>query len=238
VTESLTLPARFSGPPGTANGGYTSGRLAALLDAETAAVALQSPPPLERPLAVMRDGERVELHDGETLVAAAAPAELSLTLPEPVPLDRVRAASDDGREQWTAKHPFPTCFVCGPDRAPGDGLRLVPGELDDGRFAAPWTPDESVDDGGGDARAEYVWAVLDCPTSAPVANFGTDAPVVLASLTARLYGEVNVGEPHTIVSWPLEVDGRKRHAAAALFDSDGRPVGASRALWIQLRQEA
>jgi hypothetical protein len=238
VTESLTLPARFSGPPGTANGGYTSGRLAALLDAEAAAVALQSPPPLERPLAVMRDGERVELHDGETVVAAAAPAELSLTLPEPVPLDRVRVASDEGREQWTAKHPFRTCFVCGPDRAPGDGLRLVPGELDDGRFAAPWTPDESVDDGGGHVRAEYVWAVLDCPTSAPVADFGAGPPVVLASLTARLYGAVHVGEPHTIVSWPLEVDGRKRHAAAVLFDSDGRLLGASRALWIELRKEA
>jgi hypothetical protein len=238
VTESLTIPARFSGPPGTANGGYTCGRLAALLDSEAAAVSLQAPPPLERPLAVVRDDERVELRDGETLVAAAAPAELSLAAPEPVPVDRARAASDDGRDQWTAKHPFRTCFVCGPDREPGDGLRLFPGGLEDGRYALPWTPDESVDDDAGHVRAEYVWAALDCPTSAPVANFGAGPPVVLASLTARLDGAVRVGEPHTIVSWPLGVDGRKRHAAAALFDSDGRLLGASRALWIELRQEA
>ena len=32
-------------------------------------------------------------------------------------------------------HPFPTCFVCGPERAEGDGLRLFPGRLPDGRTA-------------------------------------------------------------------------------------------------------
>jgi hypothetical protein len=238
VTESLTLPARFSGPPGTANGGYTCGRLAARLDVDAAAVSLRAPPPLERPLSVVRDGARAELHHGETLVAEATPAELSLAAPDPVPLDRARAASDQGREQWTAEHPFRTCFVCGPDREPGDGFRLFPGRLEDGRYAVPWTPDESVDDGAGHVRAECVWAALDCPTSAPVANFGAGPPMVLASLTARLYAPVKVGEPHSIVSWPLEADGRKRHAAAALFDSGGRLVGASRALWIELRREA
>jgi hypothetical protein len=59
--------------------------------------------------------------------------------------------------------------------------------------------------------------------------------MVLASLTARLAAPVNVGEPHTIVSWPIEVDGRKRHAAAALFDPEGQMLGASRALWIELK---
>jgi hypothetical protein len=238
VTESLTIPARFNGPPETGNGGYTCGRLAALVDADAAAVSLRAPPPLERPLGIVRDGPRAELHDGETLVAEATPAELSLTAPEPVPLGRARAASDHGREQWTAEHPFRTCFVCGPDREPGDGLRLFPGRLEDGRYAVAWTPDESVDDGAGHVRSECVWAALDCPTSAPVANFGTGPPMVLASLTVRLHAPVKVGEPHAIVSWPLEVDGRKRHAAAALFDPVGRLVGASRALWIELRQQA
>jgi hypothetical protein len=238
VTESLTIPARFNGPPETGNGGYTCGRLAALLGAETAAVSLRTPPPLDRPLAIVRDGARAELRDGETLVAEATPAELSLTPPEPVSLDRARAASDDGREQWTAKHPFRTCFVCGPDRDPGDGLRLFPGRLEDGRYAVPWTPDESVDDGAGHVPAECVWAALDCPTSAPVANFGAGPPMVLASLTARLNAAVRVGEPHSILSWPLQEDGRKRHAAAALFDANGRLLAASRALWIELRREA
>jgi hypothetical protein len=32
------------------------------------------------------------------------------------------------------------------------------------------------------------------------------------------------------------VEGRKRHAAAALFDSNGFLLAASRALWIELRR--
>jgi acyl-CoA thioesterase FadM len=80
-----------------------------------------------------------------------------------------------------------------------------------------------------------VWAALDCPTSAPVANFGEGPAVVLARLTARVDHPVRVGEPYAIVSWPLDVDGRKRHAAAALFDADGRLLAESRALWIELR---
>ena len=85
-------------------------------------------------------------------------------------------------------------------------------------------------------RPELVWAALDCPTSAPVANFGEGPPMVLATLAARLGCAVRVGEPHTILSWGLEVDGRKRRAAAALYDSDGILTCASRALWIELRE--
>jgi hypothetical protein len=59
---------------------------------------------------------------------------------------------------------------------------------------------------------------------------------VLGRLTARLGCSVAVGESHALVSWPLGRDGRKRHAACALFDSQGRLLCASRALWIELKQ--
>jgi hypothetical protein len=233
---TLTIPAHFNGPPSSANGGYTCGLVAGLVGGEAASVSLRAPPPLERALAVRREGERVELHDGETLVAHGEPDELLLETPDAVSPDEAAAASERGAEQWSSKHPFPSCVVCGPDRAPGDGMRIFPGELRDGLFAAPWTPDATVDDGAGCVRPECVWAALDCPTSAPVANFGEGPPVVLAQLTARLGCPVLVGEPHALVSWPLLVDGRKRHAACALFDSEGRLLCASRALWIELRQ--
>jgi hypothetical protein len=102
-------------------------------------------------------------------------------------------------------------------------------------FAAPWTPDESVANGNGHVRPECVWAALDCPTSAPVANFGDGPAMVLAKLTARLAAPVRVGEEHSIVSWPLAIEGRKRHSASALYDSRGILLCASRALWIELR---
>jgi hypothetical protein len=234
MTDALTIPAGFNGPPDSGNGGYTCGLVAQQVGAEVAAVSLRAPPPLERPLEIVRTGERVEVHDGNTLVATGAPADLLMEVPEAVSPEEARVASRAGRERWASAHPFPTCVVCGPDRQ-HDGFGLTPGPLAGELFAADWTPDGSVGDGEGHVRPECVWAALDCPTSAPVANFGEGPPVVLAGLTARLGCPVRVGEPHAILSWPLGVDGRKRHAAAAIYDSEGRLLCASRALWIELR---
>lgn len=234
-SDSLTIPARFSGPPGSANGGYTCGLVAGLLDAEVASVSLRAPPPLERLLDVVSHDGGVELRDGDTLIAEGAPDELLLDVPDAVSPADAAAASQAGSEQWCAEHPFPGCVVCGPARDPGDGMRLFPGELRDGVYGTEWTPDPSLDDGDGWVRPECVWAALDCPTSAPVANFGEGPAMVLARLTSRLACPVITGESHALVSWRLEVDGRKRHGACALFDSEGLLLCASRALWIELR---
>jgi hypothetical protein len=238
VPDTVTIPGRFNGPPASANGGYTCGLVATLVGAEEVTVSLRRPPPVDTPLEVARDGDRVELRDGDALVAEGEPGGLRLDVPEPATPERAAAASVAGEDHWCAHHPFPTCFTCGPDREAGDGLRLFPGELDGGPlFACAWTPDGSVDDGTGHVRPECVWAALDCPTSAPVANFAAGPAMVLARLTARLGCPVVIGERHAIVSWPLEIDGRKHHAACALFDSAGRLLCASQALWIELRQE-
>jgi hypothetical protein len=236
VTETLTIPAFFNGPPTSGNGGYTCGRVAELVGAEVAEVSLRSPPPLDTPLEVVRDGDRVTARDGDTVVAQGSPSELLVEMPDPVPADEVAAAAEEGRERWAAGHPFPTCVVCGPARQ--DGLGIFPSALPgrEGLFGATWTPGEPSDDGSGCARTELVWAALDCPTSAPVANFGVGPAMVLASLTARLGCPLRVGEPHTILSWALGEDGRKHWSAAALYDSEGILTCASRALWIELRQ--
>jgi hypothetical protein len=237
VPETLTIPARFNGPPGSANGGYTCGLVAGLVGAEEVSVSLRLPPPIDTPLTVVRDGDQVELRDEDARVAEGGPAELLLEVPDPISPEEAAAASAAGRSQWCDHHPFPTCFACGPERDPGDGLRLFPGELRDGMFATPWTPAETLDDGTGHVRPECVWAALDCPTSAPVANFAAGPAMVLARLTARLGCSVEVGERHAILSWPLAVDGRKHVGACALFDSAGRLLCASQALWIEVRQE-
>jgi hypothetical protein len=241
MADPIVIPQRFNGPPQSANGGYTCGLVARLLGAGAAEVTLRSPPPLERPLTVSRDGEAVAVRDGETLVAEGRRARFDLEPPAPVGIDEAEAASLAGRERWTGGHPFPTCVVCGPDRDWGDGFRVFPGALPgrERQFAAVWTPE-------ADAQPEHVWAALDCPTSAPVANFGTGPPMVLARLAVRRDAEVEPGRPHVVVSWPLDLrsdpsrgtprwEGRKRHAGAALFSADGALLAVSRALWIELR---
>ena len=227
MAESIAIPERFNGPPGSANGGYTCGLVAGLVGQGPAEVTLRSPPPLERDLTVERDGDAVRVLDGVLLVAEGRPVELELDPPEPVGIEEAVAASHAGEPRWSGHHPFPTCVVCGPQRGLGDGFRMFPGELRDGMFAAVWTPDS--------AAAEQTWAALDCPTSAPVVSFGAGAPCVLARLTARIDSPPEPGRRHVVLSWPLEVDGRKRHAAAALFSEDGAVLAMSRALWIELR---
>lgn len=235
MAGSLTIPARWNGPPGSANGGYSAGQLAQFVDAEVVEVSLRSPPPLERELQVRREGDCVSLHDADTLVAEARPGELLLDTPRAVTPAEAAAASAAGSERWAAGHPFPGCAVCGPERAHGDGMGLIPGELRDRLFAAPWTPDESLSADGRHVLTECVWAALDCPTSAPVSHYGEGPPMVLGRLTARLGCRVRVGETCTILAWPLGEDGRKHHSAAALYDAEGRLLCASRALWIELR---
>ena len=121
--ETLTIGARFNGPDGSANGGYTCGRIAALLGG-SAEVTLRSPPPLERALAVERDGDRLEVLDGETLVAEAVPGSVELDVPDPPSWAEAERAA--ARYPGFAEHAFPRCFVCGPDRDAGDGLGASP----------------------------------------------------------------------------------------------------------------
>src|SRR6202011_2252751 len=72
MTDSLVIPSRFCGPPGSGNGGYVCGRIAAYLDGPVT-VTLRRPPPLATPMAVERDVESaVRIYHGRTLIAEAA----------------------------------------------------------------------------------------------------------------------------------------------------------------------
>lgn len=238
MAESIAIPARFNGPPGSANGGYTCGLVASALGAGAAEVTLHAPPPLERSLPVESEDGGVVVRDGETIVARGrAVADPAVEPTSGVSVADAQQAARAGLERWSSGHPFPTCFVCGPERADGDGMRVFPGPVGDGRFAADWMPDPTLGGEDGAVRAECVWAALDCPTSAPVANMGEGPPVVLGRLAARIEVPVRVGQPHALLSWELGREGRKREAACVLLDSAGSVLARSRALWIELRSE-
>lgn len=237
MPETLTIPRRCNGPPDSANGGYTCGLVAERIG-HAAAVSLRVPPPLERPLRVEAGGGAVRLLDGETVVAEGSPGDPGLEPPQPPAPSASEGASDAGLERWARGHPFPTCVTCGPERRPGDGLRIFPGELDDSRaFTAPWTPDPALAGPDGAVPIPWLWAALDCPSSAPV-TVGQDLPpCVLASLTARTEGVVEAGAAHVVVAWLLGREGRKHHSGSALFTATGELRGIARALWIELREQ-
>jgi hypothetical protein len=222
----ILIERRFRGPSGSANGGYTCGLVASFLDGP-AEVTLRLPPPLDRPLAVERDGDGpVRVLDDGALVAEAQPTPLELEPPPPPSFeDAAAAALPDG----DLASPFPECFVCGPHRAAGDGLRIFAGPLgSDGLVAATWVPAAAY------TAPEFVWAALDCP-GAYAGGFGVGerGTLVLGRLAARVEAVPRAGERCVVVGWPLGEEGRKVYAGTVLYGDGGRVVGVARATWIQ-----
>jgi hypothetical protein len=118
----VIVPGRFNGPPDSGNGGYTCGLVAGLLGG-VAEVTLRVPPPLDRELEVVQGDGRLEVRDGERLVAEAEPVELDVNVPAPVSVAEAERASK--RYPGFEHHAYNTCFVCGPNRT--DGLRVYAG---------------------------------------------------------------------------------------------------------------
>lgn len=227
--ETVSIPARFNGPPTSGNGGYVCGLLGSRLDG-AAEVTLRLPPPLERPLTLARRHDGVVLCDGDTLIAEGHATTVDLSPPVRVRLEDAERAVDG--YPGFVEHAFPTCVVCGPQRAVGDGLRLFPGPVAGTSVGAtPWVPAEDLADPEGFVRPEIVWAALDCPS-----YFGGPVGVlaVLGRLAVDIRHPVVAGEPHIVVGWGRGSERRKHHAAAAVTTPAGDVLAVSRATWIKL----
>ncbi len=232
MSEQIIIDRRFRGPPDSGNGGYVCGIVAGLIGG-TAEVTLRRPPPIGRPLEVVRlDRGGVALRDGETLIAQGEPASVEIEVPDPVGY----AAAQEAAKSYPGfeNHPAPMCFVCGPDRDEGDGLRILPGPIA-GRdiVAAPWTPDASLADENGKVRPEIVWAALDCPGAFAV-GFSVENVIVLGRLAAKLLAPAKHGEEYVVIGWPLGGEGRKLYAGSALYSRAGTLHAFAKATWIKV----
>ena len=237
MAETIVIEPRFRGPPDSANGGYACAMAAQWIDGP-AEVTLRAPPPLGTSLHVRRDGDGVELLDeADAVIVQARPATVEIDIPDAVSLDEARRASE--RYPWRDRHPYPTCFVCGPQREAGDGMQIFPGPVDSGvLYGAPWTPEPSLADAGGTVRDEFVWAALDCPGGIVVDLFGEVGLILLGRLAADLRSPVRAGEDYVVQAWPIEREGRKLHTGTALFTADGELCAVARAVWIELAPAA
>ena len=126
--------------------------------------------------------------------------------------------------------------MCGPDRSPGDGLRIFPGALEGGGvlLAATWTPDASLADASGIVGPEFIWAALDCPGAFTRYPLAEGVALVLGELAVARVGPLRADEPCILTAWSLGDDGRRRHAGTALFDAGGRLVAKARAVWVEV----
>ena len=141
------------------------------------------------------------------------------------------------------EHQLPTCFVCGPARAQGDGMRIFAGPLvrqsrnASAVLAATWTPDLSLAAEDGFVAPEFLWSALDCPTGYASCHDRESGsfdrtPILLGRMSARIETRPRPGERCVITAWEAGRDGRKRFAEAAAYGEAGTLLAVARATWI------
>jgi hypothetical protein len=232
-SESVSIPERFNGPLENGNGGYCAGVAAGFLEG-AAEASLRRPVPLDTSLDVVGEGDgSVRVLDGEALVEARSAPELEVEVPAPVSPHEAHLAAT--RYRGRSDGVFSRCFVCG--RAREDAFGVFAGAVE-GRelVASPWTPPSWTAGANGEVLPEFVWSVLDCPTYFALYAEGELPMSVLARLTARVDAPVIAGTEHVVIAWPIEIDGRKHHAGAAVLSPGGEPLAIGRALLIAPRE--
>ena len=227
----VQIDRRFRGPPDSGNGGYVAGVLANALGGSNCEVTLRAPPPLGVELAIEVEGDEARMMAGEAIIATAVRAEIVIDAPAPPSGSEARAA--EARYVGHKHHLFPGCFVCGPEREHGDGLRIFPGSTAQGHVAAQWLPDEGLGDEKGVVRSEFLWSALDCPGYWAVREAAGMA--LLGRIGAVVHRRPSVGEPLVVSGWAIAHDGRKHHVGTAIHDEAGDLVAAARATWISLK---
>lgn len=242
ILGSVVIERRFLGPPNSANGGYACGRIAAYVEGDSAEVTLRRPPPLDTILTVRAKARgAVALYDGDVLIGSGHAAPVSIAAMDAPSFEQADAAAE--RTFDASRHPLPSCFVCGPHRAPGDGLRIHVGPLDPddrdwhGPLAATWTPDASLAGDRGIVRPEFVWAALDCPTAYASSSALGMRTILLGRQAVRILRLPAAGERCVVAAREIAEEGRKYFAQAALFDEGGETLAECRATWIEVTPE-
>jgi hypothetical protein len=232
----LVIARRFRGPPTSGNGGYTCGMLAAAAS-KPVEVRLVKPPPLDRRLEIVDDAATggLKLVDGADAIATAAPRTFELEVPKPPTYAQALAAVSD--YEGFQEHAYSDCFVCGPARHRGDGMRVFAAPIP-GRdlVAAAWIPDRSLVGADGKVLPEFMWAALDCP-----GFFATGAAIrgpLLGTYAARIDRCVHLDASCVVIGWAIRHEGRKHVVGTALFDNFGELCGRALATWVEPRNSA
>jgi len=235
MTDTIVIDPRFCGPHDSANGGYVCGTLASRIPG-AAEITLRRPPPLGKPLTFAKTPDaHWQLLDGDRLIAEAQATNLDLPVPAAPDFGAAEVAANNYRA--FDDHVFRRCFVCGPDRTPGDGLRIFAGAAENSSIvAAAWIPDSSLAGDDGSIRSEFLWAALDCPGYFAL-GFPDNPACLLGRMSAEVDPGIRVGDRCVVIGWKIDEDGRKYHSGTAVFGADGKVHGRARSTWIRLKNE-
>lgn len=230
TNRSIQINNQYCGPPNSANGGICCGLISKGMSGDVE-VTLKMPPPLDTDLALVSNGNSTTAFWNDQEVATAIQTTLEMEVPVKASWDQALTAS--GRYVPVDKHIFPNCFVCGPQRKEGDGLRIFAGPVDfHSHVAAPWIPDSTLRDSGGNVDSEFIWAALDCPGYFGLKQKGMKA--LLGRMTTSIIKPLPVMQKAVVVAWKIGSEGRKHSAGTALLDCDGELYAKAKQVWIEI----
>jgi hypothetical protein len=235
MRKSFIIEQRFRGPPDSGNGGYSCARVARFIDGP-AGVRLHVPPPLGAVLEIREKTGQVELYCKDVLIATGRPATVELEVPKPPDFNQAQAAS--ARYRGFVNHFYPGCFVCGPKREHGDGLRIFAGPVEQGTgpkgmVAATWIPDATLTDASGLVAPEYIWASLDCPGAYAFPE-PQNGVLLLGELDVSINGRPRAGEKCVLIGWEISNEGRRHYTGTALFGESGACQAVGYATWFEV----
>jgi hypothetical protein len=249
----IELSAQHCGPPQSGNGGYVCGlcahRYAMHVSAYADSGALRGPfafeakysqpAPIGAPaiLAATDSGSELKSADGAVLFAGGRPAAGEFAAPPAVAAyDQAERAA--ARYLSADEHLFPDCFVCGPNRKAGDGLRIfaAPFSETDATVAAAWKLDAAFASAQGVIPLPIVWSALDCPGyfAYLFASGDRKTPTVLARMRATVFSN-RVSSPELVVmGWIQRRKAPFIEAGTALYEG-ARLLAQAECVWMQPR---
>lgn len=220
-------------------GGWASYELVRTVG-QPATVALRSAIPLEVDLDVVHadDGcwHLVDPTSPDTTILEASRWEPDYTPTAPVTI----AQAEQARNNFpiTAEtHPAPHCISCGLHET---SLNVHVGPIGDGRWASPLRiPSSSPHtqrEGQPGLDEGLLWMAMDCACGWYTSLDGGHRRGVTVQFAVSIYQELALDTDYALVAWNGDYEphweGRKRGAAAALFDDSGTCVAQSRSFWI------
>ena len=233
--STLRVAASYCGPPASANGGYACGLVADAIG-QLVTVRLLKPPPLDTDMTLVgNDDGTWQVEHAAQRIAEARPATLDDLAP-PATVSHADALAASRLAPWSdpAQHPCPGCFVCGPQRTHGDGLRLFAGPVPGQPIVATgWSPDATLARVDGRIAPEFIAAALDCPGFQALQT--GMKPWLLGEYTCRIDRRVSAGERCVIVGWKIEVKGRRSIVGTALYGATGDLCAVAKGVWIEPR---
>lgn len=247
--RTIRIGGWFQGPTGSGQGGWTSQRFLAALGDLTdrpLTASIRAPIPLEVDLTIhaLQPGDvreqTWELRDpDDTVIVTARSWDPVFADTDPVSIDEARAARERFAE-IVVEHPVPSCFSCGQmsDSMQVHAGPLGAGDFLDDRFATDWTVPEWAVDSAGRVDPGALWAAIDCCAAWWVGWSREHRTALTVQYAVEELHPIEPGATYALVGWggdhDPEWDGRKRHAASAAFDAEGRCVARSVSFWISV----